>query len=91
MSLTEITLSEREVEVLLGLLCTRLGFCLPLQEQSKIGADPPRDVKAFTEAVFKAEGLDPDVAERRLWRQVRDVVAEAFRKHEDDLSSSRAQ
>jgi hypothetical protein len=37
-------------------------------------------VRAFTDAVFSAEGLDPDAADRHLYRQVRDVVASAFQK-----------
>jgi hypothetical protein len=36
-------------------------------------------VVAFTDAVFTAEGLPPETADRHLYRQVRDMVAAAFR------------
>ncbi|MEX0734236.1 MAG: hypothetical protein WD944_01365 [Steroidobacteraceae bacterium] len=72
-------LDERNVKALLDRLCVDLGFCLPPQEQHRLSQNPPSDIIAFTEAVFIAEGLNPEYADRHLHRQVRDYVAEAFR------------
>lgn len=79
-------LTEHEVEQLLDELCIRLGFCLPSTEYERIKSAPPADVRSFTQAVFVAEGLDPDTAGRRLYRQVRDMVSDAFRRAEDGES-----
>ena len=73
-------LSRAESEGLLSKLCVDLGFCLPPAEQDRLASDPPKDVGAFTDAVFSAEGLDPATADRSLYRRVRDVIASAFQK-----------
>lgn len=73
-------LSESEAHRLLEDLCSKLGFCLPPAGQSKLKRDPPSDVRAFTDAVFLAEGLDVDLVDRHLYRQVRDMVAAAFER-----------
>lgn len=73
-------LSRREVEDLLSKLCIELGFCLDPADQDQLAAEPPADVRTFTDAVFVAEGLDPALADRHLYRQVRDKIAEAFQK-----------
>jgi hypothetical protein len=36
------------------------------------------EVRSFVDRIFRAEGLDPETADRRLYRQVRDTVAAAF-------------
>jgi hypothetical protein len=61
------------VESLLDELCVDLGFCLPPDERLRLQDAPPRDVDAFTDAVFVAEGLDPRL-DKRLRRQVRERV-----------------
>ncbi|MGE0144384.1 MAG: hypothetical protein AB7I19_11395 [Planctomycetota bacterium] len=71
-------LSEPEAHRLLDDLCIKLGFCLPPADRSKLTQDPPSDVRAFTDAVFLAEGLDVELADRHLYRQVRGMVAAAF-------------
>lgn len=71
-------LTPVDVQRLLDRLCGRLGFCLPPEAQYRLRENPPPDVRSFTEAVFVAEGLDPETADRHLYRQVRDVVAKAF-------------
>ena len=71
-------LSEPQAHRLLDDLCIKLGFCLPPPDQSKLKRDPPRNVGAFTDAVFLAEGLDVELVDRHLYRQVRDMVAAAF-------------
>lgn len=65
-------------ELLLDRLCRELGFCLPQDERARLVASPPTSVHAFTDAVFVAEGLDPELADLHLWGQVRDRVAEYF-------------
>jgi hypothetical protein len=76
-------LSASEVESLLSKLCVDLGFCLPPSAQEQLKENPPTDAKGFTDAVFIAEGLDPFAANRHLYRQVKSMVADAFRKNEE--------
>lgn len=71
-------LSEKEVDVLLTELCVQLGFCLPPADCTRLREKPQADVREFTDAVFAAEGMDPSTADRRLYRQVRDMIAHAF-------------
>jgi hypothetical protein len=71
-------LTPKEVQVLLTKLCVKHGFCLPPDGHQKIVDEPPDNVVAFVDAVFAAESLDPETANRAIYRRVRDVVAEAF-------------
>ena len=73
-----MSLSSKEVERLLSKLCVELGFCLPPEEIERLGSTPPQSVNAFVEAVFRAEQLDPAVADTQLVRRVRDRVTQAF-------------
>lgn len=73
-----IALTELEVNYLLAKLCVELGFCLPPDDIARLQAKPPTDVDSFTEAVFIVEGYDPQFADRRLWAQVREMVADGF-------------
>ena len=75
-------ISEKQVGVLLDKLCVELGFCLPSEDAVRLQQDPPSNVRAFTDAVFAAEGLEPSTADRHLYRQVRDMVAGAYRSLE---------
>ena len=74
-------LDAAEVESLLSKLCIDLGFCLPPEDENRLCAEPPGDVDAFTDAVFLAEGLNPQYADRHLYRRVREVVSGAYEKH----------
>jgi hypothetical protein len=74
----ERVLTASQVTGLLKGLCIDLGFCFPANVAEKLESNPPRTVDAFTRAVFKAEGLDPALADRRLYDQVRRAVALAF-------------
>jgi hypothetical protein len=71
-------LDQARVGSLLSKLCIELGFCLPSAQQQRLINAPPQDIEAFTNAVFVAEGLNPELADRNLYRQVQRVVAEAF-------------
>jgi hypothetical protein len=74
----ERTLTQHQVTSLLQILCIDLGFCVPANAAERLESNPPRTVEAFTDALFRAEGLDPALADRRLYDQVRRVVAGAF-------------
>ena len=78
-------MSPPQVEALLAELCVVLGFCLRPDEQARLRECPPTDVDAFTDAVIRAEGLDPQAdIPRRLRRDIRARVAEHFREAEDE-------
>jgi hypothetical protein len=77
-------LLSREVQSLLSKLCIDLGFCLPPDAQAHLEQSPPSQIGEFTDAVFTAEGLDPTTADRHLYRQVKAVVAAAFRRSEEE-------
>jgi hypothetical protein len=74
----ERVLTESEVIPLLRTLCVDLGFCFHADVAEKFETDPPRSIEAFTRAVFEAEGMHPDHADRKLYAQVSTVVAKAF-------------
>ena len=82
------TLSSHEVDSLLSKLCIDLGFCLPPTSQRDLAHSPPTSVLEFVDAVFRAEELDPDTADRRLFRQVRDLLQDAFDRHETTVERS---
>ncbi len=83
-------MSPPQVEALLAELCVVLGFCLPPDEQARLRESPPNDVDAFTDAVIRAEGLDPHAdIPRHLRRDMRARVAEHFRKAEDEQQFGR--
>ena len=52
-------------------------------------AAPPPDVRLFIAAVFIAEELDPSTADRKLYRQVKAVVAAAFRRSDERRDDAR--
>lgn len=93
MGSSSATLNRSEVETLLNDLCVTYGFCLPSQEHDKLLADPPQEVGAFVDAVFIAEGLNPETASKSTYRSVRDRVAASFarsiEKAELDLARGR--
>jgi hypothetical protein len=64
---------ESEVPWLLDELCVELGFCLPAAERDTLMNAPPRDVDAFTDAVFAAEGMDPSL-HKQLRRAVHNKI-----------------
>ena len=78
MSSGSTALDQPELESLLADLCVGYGFCLPSIEHDKLLATPPQDVIAFVDAVFIAEGLNPETASRSTYHAVRDRVATSF-------------
>ena len=76
-----VRLTPAEVRSLLSKLCVDLGFCLPPDAIGQLQHEPPAEVAAFTDAVFVAEGLDPVMSDRGLWKQVAGVVSAAFADH----------
>lgn len=73
-------LNPETVRRLLDKLCVDLGFCLPPREVDRLVNDPPLNELAFTDQVFRSEGLDPQTVDRGLYRQVRAIVSTAFRE-----------
>ena len=69
--------SRSKVERLLDELCTDLGFCLPAPGYEQLQKMLPMSIDAFTDAVFQAEGLEPQI-KTELRRQVRERVAGRF-------------
>jgi hypothetical protein len=74
-----IVLSPAKLEALLYHLCVEYGFCLRPDEYRRLCADPPAEVSAFTDAVYRAERLDPRTADQRVYRLVHAAVERAFR------------
>jgi len=72
-------LNTTELEALLYHLCVEYGFCLQPNEYAKLCADPPAEVTGFTDAVYRAEGLDPAATNQRVYRMVHAAVERAFR------------
>jgi hypothetical protein len=70
--------AENDVEDLLNMLCAEMGFCLSPAQFERLAGSEPNDASAFTDEVFRAEGMDPETADRHLYRQVRDVVTATF-------------
>ena len=64
---------DTDVQRLLNDLCVKLGFCLPPDEQRRLGESPPGTVDSFTDAVLEAEGMG-DMSYTDTRRQVREVV-----------------
>lgn len=63
---------ESELPWLLDEPCSELGFCMRPEQRAAFVSAPPRNVDAFTRAVFAAEGVDP--GNKRLYAQVREKV-----------------
>jgi hypothetical protein len=77
-------LSESEAMHLLEELCVKFGYCLSPTHRLRLAQNAPRDARAFADAVFVAEGLDVELADRHRYRQVYDMVAAAFERSAGD-------
>src|SRR5688572_18388905 len=74
----QLSTSETWIGKLLDEVCLELGFCLPPWEVTRLLHSPPPSIDAFTDAIFLAEGLSLPLADRKLWKKVRDVVSKHF-------------
>ena len=77
-------MKRTSAERLLDNLCVDLGFCLPSEKYARLSNSPPNTVNSFTDALFVAEGLDPLLVDKYLYRQVQERVAEYFKGSESD-------
>lgn len=77
----ETHIPPKEVESLLSKLCVELGFCLPLNDVTRLKAHPPRTVDTFVAAVYAAEELNLVMSPYELQKAVRQRVAEVFERH----------
>jgi hypothetical protein len=66
-----------DLETLLGALCVDLGFCLHGDEYDRLVDTPPASAAAFSDAVFLAQGINPD-SNRKLYDQVLLRVVQVF-------------
>jgi hypothetical protein len=85
--LTSVKMSPRQIAFLIEELCVDLGFCLPPEAQARIQEKPETDIDLFTDAVIRAEGLDPQVDISLNLRRVRAVVVKHFRAAGNELSA----
>ena len=69
--------NRTKVERLLDQLCTDLGFCLPAREYAQLQKMLPMTIDGFTDAVFRAEGMEPQI-KTELRKQVRERIAKHF-------------
>lgn len=84
-------MNEIQTRRVLDTLCVKYGFCISPEKQDGLVVDPPDSVPAFTHAVISAEGLDPQLLDRQLYRQVRECVEEAFHNASAQGETSRAE
>jgi hypothetical protein len=66
--------ARTKIDWLFDDLCGNLGFSLPARERERLEKLGLNDVDAFTDAVFAAEGVDPN-DDKALRQEVRDLVA----------------
>lgn len=66
-----------DIETLLGILCVELGICFHDEVYDRLVDSAPSDAAAFTEAIFRAQGLDP-ASNGKLHRQVQFRVSQVF-------------
>ena len=70
-------INKANVDSLLSDLCIRLGFCLPASKRERLMEAPPETPHDFTRALFEAEGLSQELADRRLHGLVLQAVTQA--------------
>ncbi len=70
------TLSPDQVLDVLGVLCVRLGYCLPPTEIEDIAASPPTNPWDFSQLVMDVEGVD--IHDEGAFVPVFEIVLAAF-------------
>jgi hypothetical protein len=81
-------LSDQAIDSLLDDLCVELGYCLPPNARTIVRTDAPTTLEAFSEAVLRAEKLDP-AKDRQAYREVLKFVESAFRRSDSATSNVR--
>jgi hypothetical protein len=80
-------ISENEARNLLNKLCVKYGFCLSALWNARLQKNPPNTVEKYAETVFKAEGLDPKMADSDLYKKIREEVYQAFQRSLSESTS----
>jgi hypothetical protein len=62
------------VEAVLYELCVEYGYCLPNDELATILSNVPEDADEFLDAVLMAEGNRPDLMDKSVRSELREVV-----------------
>jgi hypothetical protein len=62
-----------------------MGICSMREKYDLIIENLPYELNEVVNDIFKAEGMNPDTADRRLWRSVRDTVVDA---HHNSFNSN---
>ena len=76
----EGSISPAEARRVLGVLCTKFGFCLPPLWDARLIKNPPASVAKFTDTVIRAEGLDPLAVETALYKAMYAEVQKGFKR-----------
>jgi hypothetical protein len=76
----ERAVSPDEARRVLGILCTKYGFCLPPLWDARLTKNPPNSVAKFTDTVIRAEGLNPSAVETSLYQAMYAEVQQAFER-----------
>ena len=67
-------LTEKSIQRLSTSLSADLGFSIFSQTLAALAQENSHDAESLIQAIFRAEGLDHQLVDRRLYRQVRDLV-----------------
>ena len=73
----EISISKTEALKLENQLCVTFGFCSMREKYNEIIEALPTDIDEVVDTIFIAEGLNPDTADLRLKRKIRDLITKA--------------
>ena len=73
-------ITAAEAEKVLGTLCVKYGFCLPPLWHARLRDCPPTSIAKFTDTVFHAEGLDPRMADRSMYKAMLEEVRAGFER-----------
>ena len=70
-------LTDKSIRRLHSALCNDFGFSLDVATVADLAGEHAQDELRFTEAIIRAEGLDPEMVDRHLYRRLRQVIREA--------------
>ena len=72
--------SKKEIEILLETLCVKHGFCLPSNISNRLVKFSPKTADKFAKSVIEAEGLNPELIEKHLYKSVLNEIENVFNK-----------